>query len=144
MSAPTKWDELATMRRSVDENGSYVAPELRDNPIVQMCQMIIQQQSEMRHLERRVQSIQEQIGRGPECWVLAAWVSHHGFKASQEVLKEEGMILRGICLQKGIAIPAKKVSSNGDFPVRRWPIEAIREWWPGCCARRGWRLHWMI
>lgn len=101
-----------------------------------------QERSERRQLATRLDRIEQEGGQVGAHWTVAAWISLHDYRATKDAMKEEGGILRGICMQNNFAIPDRKVCNGGNFPARQWPIEAIRIWWPGCCARHGWKLVW--
>jgi hypothetical protein len=102
------------------------------------------QEQKLKRLDATVARIERESGLKGSHWTVAAWIAHHGHAASVESLKNEGSILRGICLSHQFAIPPEKVCNGGNFPARQWPIEAMRIWWPGCCARHGWKLTWKV
>lgn len=102
------------------------------------------ERDERRQLSARVAKIEDQADLTSRHWSVATWISYHGYSASIDALKEEGGILRGICLSHGIPIGDKKICNGSQWPARQWPIEAIRLWWPGCCARHGWKLTWKV
>jgi hypothetical protein len=152
-------DQLAGVARDVQQRGShisqnsgasaYLTSETENDPTSQMLAAMLQQRRETAQLgrqvavvEQRVDSLSNQIGHGPSHWTVAAWIDYHGYKAALDVAKDEGLQLRRICLSRNIAIRQDKSCSGSSFSSRMWPMEAIRIWWPECCQRHGWILHW--
>lgn len=154
-------DDLARAARSIQARGSYIDPDagpgafipagFESNPTVRMLATLMDHEvrmerlgGEVRELREEIEDVRERNGRGPSHWTVAAWIAHHGFSATVDVMKDEGGFLRRICRDRGIAFPEEKVCNGGSFPARMWPIEAIRIWWPECCQRHGWGIHWKV
>ncbi len=127
-----------------DDGDSFDALERVANQMMQQAGMIKAMVQGLKKIDQRIDRIEQESGLRGGHWTVAAWIAHHGYSATREALKDEGSILRGICLQHRIAIPEAKVCNGGNFPARQWPIEAIRIWWPGCCARHGWKSTWKV
>ena len=92
----------------------------------------------------QISHVMSEIQMNHKDWSVAAWMAENGHPdVTQDVMKDEGTILRSICIRRGIAVVKEKVNIGGSrFPARQWPCEAIRIWWPDCCARHGWRETW--
>jgi hypothetical protein len=154
-------EQLSRIGTRVQQHGSYIDPQagpaafipsgLENDHITQMCAMIISQRQQMEHLGQQVTGIKgevdtlrNQIGRGATDWSVAVWLAEHGHSASEQFCSQEGRRLRRICDHHNIAVSKEKVCNGLNWPARRWPIEAIKIWWPECCARNNWLLKWKV
>jgi hypothetical protein len=156
-------DGLARIARSIQDRGSYIDPQagakafippgLEDNKTAQMLAALMQQEVQMQRLGQEVAGIKseiadvrQQIGRGPLGWTIAGWFSQHNHKATEDVIRCEGMRAREICIALGTAVPPdnERVCNGGKFPARVWPLEVIRVWWRDYCRRNDMEVYWRI
>lgn len=157
---------LERMTRSVQERGSYIDPSagpaahippgLEGNKTVQILALMMHQEVRLDQQERRqlaiegivsevrgeIADVRQELGRGPSGWAIVIWLRACGIRADQELVRQEGLNVRKICLARGFLIGEEKVCNGGQHPARIWPWEAIEIWWPEFCRRMNRPVVW--
>jgi hypothetical protein len=146
-------DQVGMVLEQIRRHGYFAAPgaanpglpsELMDDPIIRLRTEQIRQQKQIEEARRvaddasgKVDDLREQVGRGPQHWTITAWCTYHGVHVTKSVAKDEGGRVSRICRRRGYVVPEEKVCHGDDFPARRWPLEAILDWWPDFLERYG-------
>lgn len=138
--------------RSRHPSGVAGLPDEQSDPVEAYMQRMLEVYRDQKaikarqdELEIKVGKVANMIGAGPSSWTVAAWVSHHGRKLSDDQIRNEGLLCRGIYDRLGYPPPRnrdKVPNGNGPFSARKWPRAVIQVWWPECCKRYGWDVTW--